>query len=164
MKNHWLGINYSEKSVLGNDIRRTNVPDIRISYRFETLVDELCTLFYASHLAKQGENPTSASVANKPGIPTVIRCIDGTHIPRAPSEDEEQYVNQQCIPSINCMMAAGYPLKEWLIPGIINPQKIAKTNFNRAHRWTRHLVENAFGILKMGFAANTNWALYQNLH
>lgn len=45
MKLHWLGANYQEEGVLGNDITRTNVPDIRVSYRHEALVDELCTIF-----------------------------------------------------------------------------------------------------------------------
>lgn len=29
----------------GNDITRTNVPDIRVAYRYETLVDELSNIF-----------------------------------------------------------------------------------------------------------------------
>ncbi|VDN89526.1 unnamed protein product [Brugia pahangi] len=45
VKVHWLGPNYKEEGVLGNDISRTNVPDIRVSFRHETLVDELCSLF-----------------------------------------------------------------------------------------------------------------------
>ncbi|VDK75615.1 unnamed protein product [Litomosoides sigmodontis] len=45
VKVHWLGPNYEEEGVLGNDISRTNVPDIRVSFRHETLVDELCSLF-----------------------------------------------------------------------------------------------------------------------
>ncbi|KRY71054.1 AMP deaminase 2, partial [Trichinella pseudospiralis] len=47
MKVHWLGPNYKEEGVLGNDVSRTNVPDIRVSYRYETLIDELCTIFHA---------------------------------------------------------------------------------------------------------------------
>jgi AMP deaminase len=31
--------------VAGNDITRTNVPDIRVAYRNETLVDELSNIF-----------------------------------------------------------------------------------------------------------------------
>ncbi|EJD76725.1 adenosine monophosphate deaminase, variant [Loa loa] len=45
VKVHWLGPNYKEEGVLGNDVSRTNVPDIRVSFRHETLVDELCNLF-----------------------------------------------------------------------------------------------------------------------
>ncbi|VDK57302.1 unnamed protein product [Anisakis simplex] len=45
VKIHWLGPNYREEGVLGNDVSRTNVPDIRVSFRHEALVDELCNLF-----------------------------------------------------------------------------------------------------------------------
>uniref|UniRef100_A0A915BZG5 AMP deaminase n=1 Tax=Parascaris univalens TaxID=6257 RepID=A0A915BZG5_PARUN len=45
VKIHWLGPNYKEEGVLGNDVSRTNVPDIRVSFRHETLVDELWNLF-----------------------------------------------------------------------------------------------------------------------
>jgi len=47
VKLHWLGPNYKEEGVLGNDVARTNVPDIRVSFRHEALVDELCNLFKA---------------------------------------------------------------------------------------------------------------------
>ncbi|CAD6195609.1 unnamed protein product [Caenorhabditis auriculariae] len=45
VKIHWLGPNYKEEGVLSNDIHRTNVPDIRVSFRHEALVDELTNLF-----------------------------------------------------------------------------------------------------------------------
>jgi len=41
LKQYWLGPNYRQEGVDGNDIRRTNVPDIRVKYRFETLDGEL---------------------------------------------------------------------------------------------------------------------------
>ncbi|XP_026862899.2 AMP deaminase 2 isoform X1 [Electrophorus electricus] len=41
MKSYWLGPNYMKEGQDGNDIRRTNVPDIRVAYRFETLCEEL---------------------------------------------------------------------------------------------------------------------------
>ena len=40
-KQNWLGLNYTKEGVAGNDVTRTNVPDIRVAYRYETLVDEL---------------------------------------------------------------------------------------------------------------------------
>ncbi|KAH7672990.1 AMP deaminase 2 [Aphelenchoides avenae] len=52
VKIHWLGPNYKEEGVLGNDVSRTNVPDIRVSFRHEALVDELCNLFRAKHLSE----------------------------------------------------------------------------------------------------------------
>eukprot|EP00094_Tigriopus_californicus_P004108 TCALIF_03957-PA protein Name:"Similar to Ampd2 AMP deaminase 2 (Rattus norvegicus)" AED:0.05 eAED:0.05 QI:23/1/0.88/1/0.87/1/9/284/755 len=45
MKQHWLGPNYMREGVAGNDMTRTNVPDIRVAYRYETLVDELTNIF-----------------------------------------------------------------------------------------------------------------------
>ncbi|KAM7348029.1 AMP deaminase isoform 2-T3 [Cochliomyia hominivorax] len=45
MKQHWLGPNYTREGVAGNDITRTNVPDIRVAYRSETLLDELSNIF-----------------------------------------------------------------------------------------------------------------------
>lgn len=45
MKQHWLGPNYTREGVAGNDITRTNVPDIRVAFRYETLLDELSNIF-----------------------------------------------------------------------------------------------------------------------
>lgn len=45
MKQYWLGPNYTKEGVAGNDITRTNVPDIRVSFRYETLLDELTNIF-----------------------------------------------------------------------------------------------------------------------
>jgi len=45
VKQHWLGPNYTREGVAGNDMTRTNVPDIRVSYRYETLTDELSNIF-----------------------------------------------------------------------------------------------------------------------
>ncbi|GIY44938.1 AMP deaminase 2 [Caerostris darwini] len=45
-KRYWLGANYDKEGVAGNDIHRTNVPDIRVSYRYETLIEELETISY----------------------------------------------------------------------------------------------------------------------
>ncbi|XP_069489092.1 AMP deaminase 2 isoform X3 [Ambystoma mexicanum] len=43
----WLGRDYWKDGAEGNDIRRTNVPDIRVSYRFETLCEELTLITQA---------------------------------------------------------------------------------------------------------------------
>lgn len=45
VKKYWLGPNYKREGVAGNDITRTNVPDIRVSYRYETLIEELSNIF-----------------------------------------------------------------------------------------------------------------------
>lgn len=41
VKQHFIGANYMREGVISNDIKRTNVPDIRVGYRYETLCDEL---------------------------------------------------------------------------------------------------------------------------
>lgn len=41
MKSYWLGPKYIKEGQESNDIRRTNVPDIRVAYRFETMCEEL---------------------------------------------------------------------------------------------------------------------------
>ncbi|XP_041801445.1 AMP deaminase 2 isoform X1 [Chelmon rostratus] len=41
VKSSWLGPNYIKEGQESNDIRRTNVPDIRVAYRYETMCEEL---------------------------------------------------------------------------------------------------------------------------
>ncbi|KAM4736760.1 AMP deaminase 2 isoform 1-T1 [Anableps anableps] len=41
VKSYWLGPNYIKEGQESNDIRRTNVPDIRVAYRYETMCEEL---------------------------------------------------------------------------------------------------------------------------
>ena len=45
VKQHWLGPNYTRNGIMGNDVSRTNVPDIRVAYRHETMVEELNNIF-----------------------------------------------------------------------------------------------------------------------
>ncbi|KAF5283821.1 hypothetical protein FQA39_LY04641 [Lamprigera yunnana] len=47
MKEYWLGPDYTKEGVAGNDISRTNVPDIRVGFRYETLIEELNNIFKA---------------------------------------------------------------------------------------------------------------------
>ncbi|XP_038062446.1 AMP deaminase 2-like isoform X2 [Patiria miniata] len=43
-KDHWLGPNWRKEGPPGNDITRTNIPDIRVAFRDETLTEELTTI------------------------------------------------------------------------------------------------------------------------
>ncbi|XP_073950113.1 AMP deaminase 2-like isoform X2 [Choristoneura fumiferana] len=45
LKQHWLGADYAREGPAGNDITRTNVPDVRLSFRHDTLLDELDNIF-----------------------------------------------------------------------------------------------------------------------
>nr|XP_002121216.3 AMP deaminase 2 isoform X1 [Ciona intestinalis] len=49
VKQYWLGPRYRDEGAHGNDIRRTNVPDIRVSYRHETLEAELALILGTAH-------------------------------------------------------------------------------------------------------------------
>ncbi|XP_022058840.2 AMP deaminase 2-like isoform X2 [Acanthochromis polyacanthus] len=46
-KSYWLGPSYYKEGPESNDIRRTNVPDIRVAYRSETLTEELHLIIHA---------------------------------------------------------------------------------------------------------------------
>ncbi|XP_041835765.1 AMP deaminase 2-like isoform X2 [Melanotaenia boesemani] len=46
-KSYWLGPSYCKEGPVSNDIRRTNVPDIRVAYRSETLTEELHLITHA---------------------------------------------------------------------------------------------------------------------
>lgn len=46
-KSYWLGPGYNHEGPESNDIRRTNVPDIRVAYRHETLNEELHLITHA---------------------------------------------------------------------------------------------------------------------
>jgi len=41
VKRHWLGSEWYLPGAAGNDINKTNVPDIRLAYRHQTLLGEL---------------------------------------------------------------------------------------------------------------------------
>uniref|UniRef100_A0A8C7FFH3 AMP deaminase n=1 Tax=Oncorhynchus kisutch TaxID=8019 RepID=A0A8C7FFH3_ONCKI len=49
VKSYWLGPHYIKEGQEGNDIRRTNVPDIRVEYRYETMCEELYLITQAIH-------------------------------------------------------------------------------------------------------------------
>ncbi|PHZ13478.1 AMP deaminase [Rhizopus microsporus ATCC 52813] len=44
VKRHWIGKTYHLPGIQGNDMSKTNVPNIRIDYRHETLMEELNAL------------------------------------------------------------------------------------------------------------------------
>ncbi|EDO17679.1 hypothetical protein Kpol_1004p56 [Vanderwaltozyma polyspora DSM 70294] len=41
IKEHWIGKNFEAPGIEGNDVVKTNVPDIRVNYRCDTLATEL---------------------------------------------------------------------------------------------------------------------------
>ncbi|PAA91963.1 hypothetical protein BOX15_Mlig026407g1, partial [Macrostomum lignano] len=54
VKQHWLGPAYQREGPLGNDIKRTNVPNVRLAYRYENLIGELSLVAGAyAHVRQQ---------------------------------------------------------------------------------------------------------------
>jgi len=47
--------------VAGNDVTRTNVPDIRVAYRYETLVDELRCICRGAQSYDRSQKTSSTS-------------------------------------------------------------------------------------------------------
>jgi len=60
-KKFWLGPKYSKGGVEGNDIRRTNVPDIRVAFREETLLNEFELLVEPVKFETRAENKRKQS-------------------------------------------------------------------------------------------------------
>ncbi|XP_078381801.1 AMP deaminase 2-like isoform X2 [Oculina patagonica] len=50
VKRHWIGDDYKKEGSAGNDVHKTNVPDIRVAFRLETLVEELSTICTAARV------------------------------------------------------------------------------------------------------------------
>ncbi|XP_028853835.1 AMP deaminase 2 isoform X2 [Denticeps clupeoides] len=69
-KSYWLGPGYNREGPESNDIRRTNVPDIRVAYRHETLCEELHLITHAVRTQELGaieEEDDTLSMAPVPG-------------------------------------------------------------------------------------------------
>mmetsp|Transcript_1531 Transcript_1531/g.2032 ORF Transcript_1531/g.2032 Transcript_1531/m.2032 type:complete len:727 (-) Transcript_1531:42-2222(-) len=66
LKMHWLGRTYNVPGPEGNDIEKTNVPNIRIHFRYQTWLDEY--RFLAACLTQgQGSAPTTPTANKAPG-------------------------------------------------------------------------------------------------
>ncbi|CAI5756565.1 unnamed protein product [Candida verbasci] len=60
IKKHWLGKNYMKGGVEGNDIEKTNVPDIRVGFREETWKSEKDLIEYYNKLRKPSETSSTS--------------------------------------------------------------------------------------------------------
>ncbi|EER34324.1 AMP deaminase [Candida tropicalis MYA-3404] len=59
IKKHWLGKNYLLGGVEGNDIEKTNVPDIRVAFREDTLQCEKDLVHYYNSLRRSSDSRSS---------------------------------------------------------------------------------------------------------
>ncbi|KAG0306384.1 AMP deaminase [Dissophora globulifera] len=65
IKKHWIGKKWYLPGVQGNDMEKTNVPNIRVAFRHETLREELNMLQRYSQLAQQSMFTTSTQDLSK---------------------------------------------------------------------------------------------------
>lgn len=77
VKGKWLGKQYIYPGPNGNDIHKTNIPDLRISYRYQTLLEE-------RHLVLHFDQP---EIYSYPGWPKRISVIKSPSITRPASSD-----------------------------------------------------------------------------
>ncbi|VDL29273.1 unnamed protein product [Hymenolepis diminuta] len=68
VKSHWLGLNYwrEEEGVASNDITRTNLPNIRVAYRHETLTNELHLIIRAALDVRRNGDPSTMGLCSSP--------------------------------------------------------------------------------------------------
>lgn len=81
LKSHFLGANYGRPGVAGNDIRKSNVPNVRRMFRHETLLEELRNM-----LAVIIGSAQPSILACIPGSPTDLTWIV-EQLQAAPSSD-----------------------------------------------------------------------------
>lgn len=65
VKQHFIGANYMREGVMSNDIKRTNVPDIRVGYRYDTLCGELRGLIPQPQYVSPPEAPLQSKQEQK---------------------------------------------------------------------------------------------------
>ncbi|KAG0174006.1 AMP deaminase [Apophysomyces sp. BC1015] len=63
IKKHWIGSDWEKPGVEGNDMQKTNVPNIRVNFRHETLMEELNALRKYSSKGKQAEEWSAEELA-----------------------------------------------------------------------------------------------------
>ena len=56
IKSHWIGKDFYKNGVEGNDVGKTNVPNIRINYRWDTLSTELELMNHFSNFKEAVED------------------------------------------------------------------------------------------------------------
>ncbi|KAL1722966.1 hypothetical protein EV715DRAFT_287007 [Schizophyllum commune] len=74
IKRHWLGHQWYLPGAAGNDINKTNVPNIRLTFRHETLLEELDMI--AGKIALHTAPATSRSEADKHRRNLVLPSVD----------------------------------------------------------------------------------------
>jgi AMP deaminase len=69
IKQRWLGEGYEILGPQGNDIHKTNVPSIRMTYRFQTLGEERLMVLSSLRKEERVENGDGEGFGSLPGEP-----------------------------------------------------------------------------------------------
>lgn len=97
IKKHWIGKYWYKPGVAGNDMQKTNVPDIRINFRYETLLEELNALRrYAPAKTESGgaETTTKHNMVGAVGL-TVGPELQQRLLSQNTKQDEDQSVSNE---------------------------------------------------------------------
>ena len=70
VKKHWIGQKWYLPGAAGNDIHKTNVPDIRLVYRHSTLLEELALIHHGRHAPPATSSRAGAAqeTVDRPGL------------------------------------------------------------------------------------------------
>jgi AMP deaminase len=69
LKRHWLGQHWFLPGAAGNHIHKTNVPNIRLAYRHQTLLEELALV--------SGRGAKAEGTVKLPTAAEVVRTTQG---------------------------------------------------------------------------------------
>jgi AMP deaminase len=70
IKKHWIGRSWYEPGVAGNDMKKTNVPNIRVAFRHETLMEELNMLSRYAYRTSSETAMESGRNGDATGVPS----------------------------------------------------------------------------------------------
>ncbi|KAI9321520.1 hypothetical protein BX666DRAFT_2017455 [Dichotomocladium elegans] len=87
IKKHWIGHQWYLRGVEANDMKKTNVPDIRIRFRYETLMEELSALRRYAPKAG-GEKP--AVQVTRHDLVGAVGLTDGAKMQQQELQDEKK--------------------------------------------------------------------------
>ncbi|KAF9545833.1 AMP deaminase [Mortierella hygrophila] len=101
IKKHWIGKNWYLPGIPGNDMTKTNVPNIRVAFRYETLREELNMLKEYSCVERPSDIPGlfQRMATNLPSVALII------------AEEELSTSVVDCPPELNPAVTSGmvYP-------------------------------------------------------
>ncbi|RUS35612.1 hypothetical protein BC938DRAFT_482163 [Jimgerdemannia flammicorona] len=117
-KKYWLGKNWYLPGRDGNDMQKTNVPDIRLDFRYETLSEELNMLTQYSSVWPSIPTPLlSSSISFATGNPALV----GASSLMEPAQIQQQTIDHQRIINPHADGGATTATGEWTPAGLETP-------------------------------------------